>query len=211
MLRRARMTRTSTQPRQEHSADDSVQPAGRGTAPVVTAEGRLRRVRRLANHIVPRQVAPCAAESPPQPAAEGWRPALAHGFIPYTVTEADHRQFAERGYLVLPPVLDCAALDALVHDVQSHWDAAKGAHNANEGTWLQAGLLPNIHHLSERCRDLYLTTPANFIASLSVSLSLCLALCLSVSVSVSLCVSLTPCRCAAYITHGAQVLARAGR
>ena len=154
------MTRTGTQPRSERSADDNLlQPADLigSKALVVTVKGRLRRVRRLANHVVPRQVAPAPpgpAEAPLQPSAEGWRPTSAHGFIPYTVTEADRRQFTERGYLVLPAVLDCPALDALVDDVQSHWDAVKGAHHVNEGTWLQAGLLPNIHHLSERCRDL---------------------------------------------------------
>ena len=89
---------------------------------------------------------------------------MAHGFIPYTVTEADRQHFAERGYLLLPPVLESKALDALTEDVQSHWDAVKSGHAANEGTWLQAGLLPNIHHLSERCRDLYWRGPVVDVA-----------------------------------------------
>ena len=178
------MTRTSTQPRQEHSADDSVQPACRGTAPVVTAEGRLRRVRRLANHIVPRQVAPCAAESPPQPAAEGWRPALAHGLIPYTVTEADHRQFAERGYLVLPPVLDCAALDALVHDVQRTGMRRRARTMQMKG---------------RGCRQVCCRTSTTSLSGVvtctlllrPILLPLCLSLCLSVSLSLCLCLGLS--------------------
>jgi hypothetical protein len=86
------------------------------------------------------------------------------GLSRYATTEADRRQFAERGYLVLPPVLSATALDALVEDVQSHWDVVKSGHEVNDGTWLQAGLLPNIHHLSERCRDLYWRGPVVDVA-----------------------------------------------
>ncbi len=61
-------------------------------------------------------------------------------------------------------MLSRVALEALVDDLQSHWDEVKSGHNVNEGTWLQAGLLPNIHHLSERCRDLYWCGPVVDVA-----------------------------------------------
>jgi ectoine hydroxylase-related dioxygenase (phytanoyl-CoA dioxygenase family) len=38
-------------------------------------------------------------------------------------------------------------------EVQTEWDVVKGDTLADAGTWLQAGLLPNIHHRSEFCRD----------------------------------------------------------
>ena len=81
------------------------------------------RLRAVAGHVVPGyRPAPCAEEVRPKPATEGWISSAAHGFIPYTVTEADRQHFVERGYLLLPPVLVSTALDALLEDVQFHWD-----------------------------------------------------------------------------------------
>ena len=132
---------------------------------------RLRRLRALAGHVLAPDRSAAAAATPatveesPSPAAEaGWQPTAAHGFIPYSVTAADHSQLAEQGYLLLPPVLEPAALKGLLEDVQGHWDVVKDGHAAGEGTWLQAGLLPNIHHLSERARDVYWRGPVVGVA-----------------------------------------------
>jgi hypothetical protein len=128
-----------------------------------------RRLRAVCAHVVvvaahEQQPAPRSAAGEQPPAAENWAPTAAHGFIPYAVTAADRELFAERGYLTLPPILAPEALDALLDEVQAQWDEVKRGHDAGEGTWLQAGLLPNIHHLSPRCRDVYWRGPVVAVA-----------------------------------------------
>ena len=124
-----------------------------------------RRLRAVLEHLpaataTPAPEAGLQREQPaPAPAAEGFVPGESHGFIPYSVTEADRRQLAEQGFLLLPRILEPQALSALQEDVQSHWDRVKAGHDNSEGTWLQAGLLPNIHHLSSRARDVYWRGP----------------------------------------------------
>ena len=53
----------------------------------------------------------------------------------------------------LAKVLTPEGLAELLREVQYHWDDIKGGTPASRGTWLQAGLLPNIHHWSAEARE----------------------------------------------------------
>eukprot|EP01047_Picozoa_sp_COSAG01_P055989 COSAG01_NODE_6294_length_3750_cov_4.187072_3_plen_155_part_00 len=61
--------------------------------------------------------------------------------------------------MVLPKVLTDRGLAALRDEAQHHWTAVKGHTDVSLGTWLQAGLLVNIHHYSQLIRDFYWCGP----------------------------------------------------
>ena len=70
------------------------------------------------------------------------------------MTEQQHDQFAEDGYLVLNDVLCGDRLAKLTDECMSAWLAVKGEFDP-ESTWLQNSLLLDIHHRSRLVCEYY--------------------------------------------------------
>ena len=81
------------------------------------------------------------------------------GFVAPRLSPDDIASFHRQGYLVLPKVLTERGLVELRKEAQRQWDAVKGNTDVSLGTWLQAGLLTDIHHRSSLIRDFYWCGP----------------------------------------------------
>ena len=74
------------------------------------------------------------------------------------LSEQQHDQFVEEGYIVLKDVLCGNRLAKLTDECMRAWLAEKGGFEP-EATWLQNSLLPDIHHRSRLVCDYYFQGP----------------------------------------------------
>jgi hypothetical protein len=131
-------------------------------APAAAHKG-LRRASHLARHICG-GAPPGGGQLPPPPppaAAAAFTDAdrARRGFVEPRISSAEVSAFEDNGFMVLPKVLTDRGLAALRDEAQHHWTAVKGHTDVSLGTWLQAGLLVNIHHYSQLIRDFYWCGP----------------------------------------------------
>lgn len=87
--------------------------------------------------------------------------------LPAMALTAEQLSFFEReGYLVLRSFLAAEEREAMLQEAMASWTATKGdGPPSADGTWLQASLLPDVHHHSRLVRDYYWRGPLVEIAS----------------------------------------------
>jgi ectoine hydroxylase-related dioxygenase (phytanoyl-CoA dioxygenase family) len=73
------------------------------------------------------------------------------------------QHYEDKGFLMLPGLLDAARLTTMLDECMDAWQQEKGAFDPN-ATWLQNALLPDIHHGSKLVRDYYFEGPLVDIA-----------------------------------------------
>lgn len=80
------------------------------------------------------------------------------------LTEAEQRQYAEQGFVVVPRVLSSDGVEQMRAACMDVWRAQKGEFDP-DGTWLQNALLPDVHHHSPLVRAFYFDGPLVDIAT----------------------------------------------
>jgi hypothetical protein len=75
--------------------------------------------------------------------------------------------FERTGYVLLPALLSEADVHAMRAEAQARWTSLKPDAEADPAmqTWLQASLLPDIHHHSELIRHYYFRGPLVDVAT----------------------------------------------